>query len=96
MDRAAFAGSDALDAEAGRPSECGDMTRKEIVLAMLERAPATTGEIRRALKCANAAQAYSVLTWLEDCGAIMRRRVARDTSSGGPSRTTEWALAIAP
>ena len=67
--------------------------RKSQVLALLEQGPATTGDIRATCECANGAQAYGTLEWLEKCGAVVRERVARDKSRGGPSTTTRWRLA---
>lgn len=68
------------------------MRRKTKVLELLEKGPATTGDIRQACDCKNGAQAYGTLNWLVECGAIARRQVPRDHSKGGKATTTLWSL----
>lgn len=71
------------------------MKRKAKVLELLEQGPATTGDVRRMCDCANGAQAYGTLEWLEKCGVVIRERVPRNHANGGPSTTTQWRLANA-
>jgi hypothetical protein len=67
--------------------------RKAQVIELLEYGPATTGDVRSACECANAAQAYGSLKWLEKCGIVMRERgFPRDHSRGGTKTTTRWLL----
>ena len=67
------------------------MKRKAKVLALLERGPATTGDVRQMCDCASSAQAIESLKWLEACGVVTRRTVPR-VAPTGPKTTTEWAL----
>ena len=66
--------------------------RKSDVLALLERGPATTGEVRRHCDC-NAAQALGSLHWLRDCGAIKGRVVRLHDSPTDSRTTTLWSIA---
>lgn len=72
------------------------MTNKAIVVALLEIGPATTGEIRQAMRCANSAQAYSTLEILEDYGVIERERGVQRIAPSGPKTTTRWRLVSTP
>jgi len=67
--------------------------RKAQVIALLERGPATTGDIRRMCDCANAAQAHGTLKWLEKCGAVVRERGVPRVAPTGQKTTTRWRLA---
>lgn len=66
--------------------------RKSDVLALLERGPATTGEVRLHCGC-NSAQALGSLYWLRDCGAITGTRVQRTGAGPGTKLTTLWRIA---
>lgn len=66
--------------------------RKAMVLALLERGPATTGDVRRECECANAAQALGTLGWLRDCGIVVGERVPRVGPGSGARTTTMWRL----
>lgn len=68
--------------------------RKAQVIALLEQGPATTGDVRRTCECANAAQAYGTLEWLEKCGAVVRERGVARVAPTGQKTTTLWRLAI--
>jgi predicted transcriptional regulator len=65
-------------------------TRKALVLDLLEKRPATTGEISLLCDCATPSQAYGSLLWLEKCGAIVREAVVLK----GRRMTSRWHLAI--
>ena len=67
--------------------------RKALVLALLERGPATTGEVRRQCDCANSAQALGSLYWLRDCGVVVGMAVTRTDRGRGHRTTTLWSIA---
>ena len=67
------------------------MKRKAKILALLERGPATTGDVRQMCDCASSAQAIESLKWLEACGVVTKRAVPR-VAPTGPKTSTEWAL----
>ena len=67
--------------------------RKALVLALLERGPATTGDVRRQCNCASSAQALGSLHWLRECGAIKGRTVLLHDSPTDSRTTTLWSIA---
>lgn len=67
--------------------------RKAQVLALLERGPATTGDVRQQCDCANSAQALGTLKWLSACGVIAGRTVRLSKAPSDSRTTTLWSIA---
>ena len=68
------------------------MTQMDMVLDRLQKAPATTRELRELLGKSHASGTVTMLRELKEVGVVQGREVPRD-SKKGRKVTTEWRLA---